>query len=628
MFGLAKDYFKIGVSPTDENHWLQYTRMLQKAMDDTSRPGAAARLEPLWDSYEKISQRYLVPKAKSYLNAAQQFAFAEDLQRANALMETARKTWEGERARFPQLQAGMEADFTGAQATLSLKAGQYGAAVKEFDRFVQLRKEIGMGAGDLGLANLRGLAFEGVNDLDGAIRTYREGIAVAEGVRESIDVAERAAFFRSVVRRSYWGLTRSYLKRFQASGDAADFFAAISASEQIRARQLGELLDPKRSSELSAESLQALRGRLSPDEAVLCYVTTDNEVLVFALTRDQQAAALVPYDAAKLRAQVLRLTRDLARPDSNVAQINALLTELSRELIGPVQALLQSKQKLQVLPDGVINAVPFDLMSGSAQEYRPLFRSHVVRLAPSLRFAEVAARRGAAEQPDSLYALADPVYSKNPQVGGMASSELREVTRGSRYLGYFEPLPETRSEIQAIAKLFQGGQVESLLGEQARESAVKRADLQRFRYLHFATHGILGNDLPGIREPALVLANEPGEDGFLTASEVAALKLNAELTVLSACNTGSGEYYTGEGVMGMSRAFLVAGSRAVVVSLWPVASAATERLMIAFYRHLRGGLGAGDALQRAKIEMIERAQKSSPAEAHPFFWAPFVVLGG
>ena len=125
-----------------------------------------------------------------------------------------------------------------------------------------------------------------------------------------------------------------------------------------------------------------------------------------------------------------------------------------------------------------------------------------------------------------------------------------------------------------------------------------------------------------------MLGSESAEDGFLTSSEVSLFKLDAELTVLSACNTGRGEVITGEGVMGMSRAFLAAGSRSVVVSLWPVASKQTELLMVDFYRKLRGGLPAAEALRAAKLEMVARARKAGAPESHPFFWAPFILLGG
>ena len=224
-------------------------------------------------------------------------------------------------------------------------------------------------------------------------------------------------------------------------------------------------------------------------------------------------------------------------------------------------------------------------------------------------------------------AIADPRYTQPTSIADVSLEEVKEATRSSRYLSYFQPLPETRSEAEAIARMFGGQTVHLMLGDQALESKVNGSDLKPFGFLHFATHGILGGEVPGLSEPALVLGNEPGEDGFLTSSEVGKLSLNAELTVLSACNTGSGEFVTGEGVMGMSRAFLVAGSRSVVVSLWPVASEETVRLMTGFYRQLKAGKNADEALRETKLKMIEAARKSGSKEGHPFYWAPFIILG-
>ena len=293
-------------------------------------------------------------------------------------------------------------------------------------------------------------------------------------------------------------------------------------------------------------------------------------------------------------------------------------------MLSPVAGVLQARAELIVLPDGVLNLIPFDLLSVDAGGYRPLAQTHRVRLAPSLRFA------GRPQQPPrvkGLLAVADPKYQQPAAIAGVARAELELATRGSRYLDYFKPLPETRTEAQAIGRLFGGLTVQTLLGEAATESAVKRMPLRSFSHLHFATHGILGEEVPGIGEPALVLAAEPNEDGFLTASEIAALKIDADLAVLSACNTGSGEYVTGEGVMGLSRAFLIAGSRAVVVSLWPVASQATERLMVAFYANLRTGQDVHEALRTAKLKLRDDAVRANSIEQHPMFWAPFVVFG-
>lgn len=164
--------------------------------------------------------------------------------------------------------------------------------------------------------------------------------------------------------------------------------------------------------------------------------------------------------------------------------------------------------------------------------------------------------------------------------------------RGIGVMSYFQRLPETADEARAIFSSFAqttGTRSENrlLLGAEASESRLKaEPNLASYSHLHFATHGVIGNDLPRLSEPALILAWEEHEDGFLTAREVTQLKLNARLTVLSACNTGNGEYFAGEGLMGMGRAFMLAGSDRVLVSLWPVESFSTQRLMELFYARL------------------------------------------
>jgi len=173
------------------------------------------------------------------------------------------------------------------------------------------------------------------------------------------------------------------------------------------------------------------------------------------------------------------------------------------------------------------------------ESYRPLVADATVRVAPSLRLV-LARQRGLRAGGATLLALADPVYAKSPAPGSLTKDELALVARSSRFLDYFTPLPETRTEVQAIARLFPSGSSEILVGDAARESVLKKTDLLRFRHVHLATHGILGGEVPGVGEPALVLGEEPGEDGFLTASEVERLKLDADLTVLSRATPAAG----------------------------------------------------------------------------------------
>jgi CHAT domain-containing protein len=190
-----------------------------------------------------------------------------------------------------------------------------------------------------------------------------------------------------------------------------------------------------------------------------------------------------------------------------------------------------------------------------------------------------------------------------------------------------QPYPRLRhsaSELRHIADVLGRDAPDVHLGFEATEARIKQASKERrlasARYVHFATHGILESDQ--VRSPSLVcsLVGNQGEDGFLQLEEALRLELNADLVVLSACESGRGRLYQGEGVHGLPRAFLHAGSRAVVCSLWKVEDESTAEFMTAFYRELRQGRTAADALQAAKKQML--------ADGYPpLSWAPFVLIG-
>jgi len=164
---------------------------------------------------------------------------------------------------------------------------------------------------------------------------------------------------------------------------------------------------------------------------------------------------------------------------------------------------------------------------------------------------------------------------------------------------------------------------EVLIGLDASEGHIKSRDLTRYQYLHFAVHGILAFDFPYLNEPALVLAIDPDakEDGFLTLSEIYGLKLNADLVTLSACKTGLGLRVAGEGVIGLTRAFINAGARSVLVSLWEVADESTALFMEKFYQQLTQGIDKVEALKKAKQYLRMKGYEN------PYFWAPFILIG-
>lgn len=192
-------------------------------------------------------------------------------------------------------------------------------------------------------------------------------------------------------------------------------------------------------------------------------------------------------------------------------------------------------------------------------------------------------------------------------------------------------LPDTASEVRSVARVLNAEDNSLFLGARANETNLRAQDLSRYRVLYMATHGLLPGELKCQGEPGLVLtppaaaAKTRAEDGLLEASEVAALTLNADLVVLSACNTATGgSRFGGESLSGLSEAFFHAGARNMLISHWQVPSAATSELMSSLFASLGPAMttGSADALRAAQLGMIGKA-----ATAHPFFWAAFVVMG-
>ena len=210
------------------------------------------------------------------------------------------------------------------------------------------------------------------------------------------------------------------------------------------------------------------------------------------------------------------------------------------------------------------------------------------------------------------------------------------MTADNRSLAEALPaLSETADELQAVAKVL-GAQSEDIkLGEAASVTSVKKEPLANYRVVYFATHALVAGEVEKFAkvkaEPALVLSipDEPTEDdnGLLTASEVAMLKLNADFVVLSACNTAAGDKPGAEALSGLARAFFYAGAKSLVVSHWEVYSDATVALMDGLFEALEANprLSHAEALRISMLRMI--GNSSEPELAQPMFWAPFVVVG-
>ena len=211
-----------------------------------------------------------------------------------------------------------------------------------------------------------------------------------------------------------------------------------------------------------------------------------------------------------------------------------------------------------------------------------------------------------------------------------ANADIEEVR-------HWTPLPETADELCEVGRRLGVSESEILLGSRATETVLKdlseTGKLKDYAILHFATHGALTGQVQGSAEPGLILTPPPKgttdlerDDGFLTASEIATLKLDADWVILSACNTAGSSGETAEALSGMARAFFYAGARALLVSHWEVGSDAAVKLTTKAFARLKANPKIGRA-EAFRLSMRELIEKGSLAEAHPSQWAPFVVVG-
>jgi CHAT domain-containing protein len=380
-------------------------------------------------------------------------------------------------------------------------------------------------------------------------------------------------------------------------------------------------------------SLASLQRPLAPDEAVIMALVAVDGVVLWTITADamhvqdvplsrtevgnlvQRVRASVNLEAALRRGSLPPFDRDAAR-------------RLYQIVIEPGQSLLADKQHIIFIPDGALQTIPLHILIGGEPEDW-LVRRFAVTVAPSP--AALVAQREAMRPSRAAFeflGVGDPHFTA---FNGIQSHGLRGISLILRQsLAGLPLLPETAVELQQMAENFPTGDATLLLGENATKPTVSHSHPGRFRVLAFSTHALMAGQLPGLPEPAIVLTPDGRSDewdGLLMASDVASMDIDADLVILSACNTAApdgGPF--ADGFSGLARAFLHAGARSLLVSNWSVASDATVGLTTGFLRaiHQAPRMRRADALRTSMLKMLDGGDSTF---THPGFWAPFVVVG-
>ena len=408
----------------------------------------------------------------------------------------------------------------------------------------------------------------------------------------------------------------------------AQIQAAVAEEEAVR-RAIRAAIPRAGGGDRRPVSAAELSAGLAADEAVLEYHVGTAGSWLFVVTRDGLEVHALPGEAA-LRQEVTALRAQLSRPSLlGAAAYAGLAHGLHGTLVGPAAGRLRGVRRLHVVPDGPLWEIPFEALVTEAggsryQDLAYLLRRFTVAYGPSAGGRTTpSAGRARTEAAPLLVAFADPQLPSQAAAPDAVARVERAVFReGDRW--QLPPLPCAAREAREAAALFGPGKSRVYLGAAARESRVKsESDVARSRYLLFSTHALLSETMPGQSSLVLSPTSDPPEDGLLQGHEIDGLALDAELVVLSACESALGRNLRGEGLLGLSRSFLQAGARGLVASLWRVADCSTADLVTTFFARLRDAPGtAPGALREAKTGLLRGRY------AHPYHWAGFVLVEG
>ncbi len=379
-------------------------------------------------------------------------------------------------------------------------------------------------------------------------------------------------------------------------------------------------------------SIEALQKALRPNTAVLEYVIDRQGIFIFYIDARQKYLKEIPISSDSLNRQIKKLHETLTDyegikeyPEKIFKDYTTTAYWFYQQLLAPVIGYTQGIKQLIIVPDGELGHIPFEtfLTEEIKEELEYIHLPYLLKkFALSYDYSAIAMmeylKKDNPNQKGEILAFAAD-YPKEPKAKSSGNDEKLDKQRSLRDI--LRPIPAARQEVEILQQQFKG----LFAFEQEANEAFFKANANNYSVIHLAMHGLLNKEHPPLSSLAFTDVSDNREDNFLQAHEISKLDLNANLVVLSACETGYGRFYAGNGIASLAQAFAFAGVPSLVVSLWQVNDASTSVIMQLFYENLSKGMDKAEALQQAKISYIDKV--GNPIAAQPAFWAAFVQIG-
>jgi CHAT domain-containing protein len=399
-----------------------------------------------------------------------------------------------------------------------------------------------------------------------------------------------------------------------------DKFMSLISQVNLEIPETSNIVSPCR-----VEQIQQL---LNINTALIEYFLGEDQTFMFLITKSEFCVfPLPPRD--EIGNSIKAFLKMLSNPPK--VEFDGILAakRIYNELIFPAEKKIKNViSNLIIIPDGVLYYLPFETLvrsnNGNLEEEVYLIKDYRISYAPSSSILFFLSRiHHENSNPKGLLAFGNPFYSFNDPPK-LKKQNINIKVSKEVYLNKdfaFSSLPYSGREIKKISKYFPHEKRDIFINKNAKEEVIKEISLIDYRIIHFACHALLDEKFPFRSGLILSFDEDSKEDGFLQVREIYSLKLNTDLVVLSACQTGKGKLEIGEGVLGFPRIFFYAGAKSVLFSLWRINDESTAIFMNYFYYYLSQENEKAQALRLAKLKMIESKF------CHPFYWAAFVLNG-